>query len=95
MHCVVAGQEGKGASSSASRGRGRVGKSMGNPQVSRAIPVPNLPKNPYLLCGYGFSNRHTSGDPYLYLRGFTHGYEQAGSICQRACVHLQTVTLRG
>ena len=55
---------------------------MGNPQVSGAIPIPNLPKNPYPHSGYGFSNRHASGDLYLYPRGFTHRYEQAGSICQ-------------
>ena len=60
----------------------QLGKSTGNLWVSRAIPIPNLPKNLYPLCGYGFSNGYASGDPYLYLRGFTHRYVQAGSICQ-------------
>ena len=71
-----------------------LGKSMGNPRVSGAIPIPNLPKNPYPLCGYRFSNGYASGDLYSYLCGFTHRYEQVGSICQQACVHSQMVTLR-
>ena len=55
----------------------RLGKSTGNPRVSGAVPVPNLPKN-----------------PYSYLHGFTCGYEQMGSTCQRARIHSQTVILR-
>ena len=72
----------------------RLGKSTGNPRVSGAVPVPNPPKNLYPLCGYRFSNGYTAGDPYSYLHGFTHGYEQMGSTCQRARIHSQTVILR-
>ena len=71
-----------------------VGKSMGNPRVSGAVPVPNPPKNPYLHSGYGFSNGYATGDPYSYPHGFTRGYEQTGSTCQRARIHSQTVILR-
>ena len=67
---------------------------MGNPRVSGAIPIPNPPKNPYLHGGYRFSNGYAAGDLYSYLHGFTHGYEQMGSTCQRACIHSQTVILR-
>ena len=67
---------------------------MGNPWVSRAIPIPNPPKNPYLPCGYRFSNRYAAGDPYSYPHGFTRGYEQMGSTCQRARIHSQMVILR-
>ena len=71
-----------------------IGKSMGNPRVSGAIPVPNPPKNPHPHGRYGFSNGYAAGDPYLYPRGFTRGYEQMGSTCQRARIHSQTVILR-
>ena len=67
---------------------------MGNPQVSGAVPVPNPPKNPHPHSGYRFSNGYAAGDPYSYPHGFTHGYEQMGSTCQRAHIHLQTVILR-
>ena len=59
-----------------------VGKSTGNPWVSRVIPVPNLPKNLYPHSGYGFSNRYATGDLYSYPHRFTCGYEQMGSPCQ-------------
>ena len=63
-----------------------IGKSTGNLWVSRAIPVPNLPKNLYLHGGYRFSNGYATGDLYLYPHRFTHGYEQMGSTCQRVCI---------
>ena len=70
-----------------------LGKSTGNLRVSGAVPVPNPPKNLYPLCRYGFSNGYAAGDPYSYPHGFTHRYEQMGSTCQRARIHLQTVIL--
>ena len=71
-------------------GLAHLGKSMGNPRVSGAIPVSNPPKNPHPHGGYGFSNGYAAGDPYSY----PHGYEQMGSTCQRARIHSQTVILR-